>query len=168
MLILLLNCTETTVIINSIFLISSLSTHCNLSYSIFNTTYCYTFCMCFLVNNQIRCGNKKPFQTIIFICFLLCSVSVPRCCSSPKLCLCLPTAPALDVDWQSNNTFASCSTDMCIHVCKLGQDRPVKTFQGHTVGHGSSALPSQGGKWEAIHTPNTLLCSNMRGHIGSL
>uniref|UniRef100_A0AAR2M4H6 LisH domain-containing protein n=1 Tax=Pygocentrus nattereri TaxID=42514 RepID=A0AAR2M4H6_PYGNA len=42
------------------------------------------------------------------------------------------SAPALDVDWQSNNTFASCSTDMCIHVCKLGQDRPVKTFQGHT------------------------------------
>uniref|UniRef100_A0A8C1TXD8 Transducin (beta)-like 1 X-linked receptor 1b n=1 Tax=Cyprinus carpio TaxID=7962 RepID=A0A8C1TXD8_CYPCA len=43
------------------------------------------------------------------------------------------SAPALDVDWQSNNTFASCSTDMCIHVCKLGQDRPVKTFQGHTL-----------------------------------
>ncbi|XP_026131174.1 F-box-like/WD repeat-containing protein TBL1XR1 [Carassius auratus] len=21
---------------------------------------------------------------------------------------------------------------MCIHVCKLGQDRPIKTFQGHT------------------------------------
>uniref|UniRef100_A0A8C5KMD3 F-box-like/WD repeat-containing protein TBL1XR1 n=1 Tax=Jaculus jaculus TaxID=51337 RepID=A0A8C5KMD3_JACJA len=40
-------------------------------------------------------------------------------------------APALDVDWQSN-TFASCSTDTCIHVCKLGQDRPIKTFQGHT------------------------------------
>ncbi|KAA8589774.1 hypothetical protein FQN60_013288, partial [Etheostoma spectabile] len=43
------------------------------------------------------------------------------------------SAPALDVDWQSNNTFASCSTDMCIHVCKLGQDRPIKTFQGHTI-----------------------------------
>ncbi|CAO2606799.1 F-box-like/WD repeat-containing protein TBL1XR1 [Lemmus lemmus] len=42
------------------------------------------------------------------------------------------SAPALDVDWQSNNTFAPCSTDMCIHVCKLGQDRSVKTFQGHT------------------------------------
>ncbi|KAK1346902.1 hypothetical protein QTO34_000762 [Cnephaeus nilssonii] len=40
--------------------------------------------------------------------------------------------PALDVDWQSNNTFASCNSDMCIHVCKLGQDRPIKTFQGHT------------------------------------
>ncbi|XP_023382156.1 F-box-like/WD repeat-containing protein TBL1X [Pteropus vampyrus] len=43
-----------------------------------------------------------------------------------------PTAPALDVDWQNNTTFASCSTDMCIHVCRLGCDRPVKTFQGHT------------------------------------
>lgn len=43
------------------------------------------------------------------------------------------TAPALDVDWQNNSTFASCSTDMCIHVCRLGSDRPLKTFQGHTV-----------------------------------
>uniref|UniRef100_A0A4W4GQL4 Transducin beta like 1 X-linked n=1 Tax=Electrophorus electricus TaxID=8005 RepID=A0A4W4GQL4_ELEEL len=42
------------------------------------------------------------------------------------------SAPALDVDWQSNTTFASCSTDMCIHVCRLGTDRPLKTFQGHT------------------------------------
>ncbi|EHB01952.1 F-box-like/WD repeat-containing protein TBL1XR1 [Heterocephalus glaber] len=42
------------------------------------------------------------------------------------------STPTLDVDWQSNNTFTSCSTDMCIHVCKLGQDRPIKTFQGHT------------------------------------
>ena len=43
------------------------------------------------------------------------------------------TAPALDVDWQSNNTFASCSTDQCIHVCKLASEKPIKTFQGHTV-----------------------------------
>ncbi|XP_050520851.1 F-box-like/WD repeat-containing protein TBL1XR1 [Daktulosphaira vitifoliae] len=42
------------------------------------------------------------------------------------------TAPALDVDWQSNNSFASCSTDQCIHVCRLGFDRPVKSFEGHT------------------------------------
>uniref|UniRef100_A0A8D3ECD4 Transducin beta like 1 X-linked n=1 Tax=Scophthalmus maximus TaxID=52904 RepID=A0A8D3ECD4_SCOMX len=42
------------------------------------------------------------------------------------------SAPALDVDWQNNSTFASCSTDMCIHVCRLGSDRPLKTFQGHT------------------------------------
>ncbi|XP_055071368.1 F-box-like/WD repeat-containing protein TBL1X isoform X2 [Misgurnus anguillicaudatus] len=42
------------------------------------------------------------------------------------------SAPALDVDWQNNTTFASCSTDMCIHVCRLGSERPLKTFQGHT------------------------------------
>ncbi|MEQ2242110.1 Transducin beta-like [Ilyodon furcidens] len=46
-------------------------------------------------------------------------------------CKCF-TAPALDVDWQNNTTFASCSTDMCIHVCRLGSDRPLKTFQGHS------------------------------------
>ena len=39
----------------------------------------------------------------------------------------------MDVDWQSNSSFASCSTDRCIHVCKLGTDKPIKTFQGHTV-----------------------------------
>lgn len=54
-------------------------------------------------------------------------------CDKVFMVFLLPLAPALDVDWQSNNTFASCSTDMCIHVCKLGQDRPIKTFQGHTV-----------------------------------
>jgi len=41
-------------------------------------------------------------------------------------------APALDVDWQTNNSFASCSTDQCIHVCKLHVDKPIKSFQGHT------------------------------------
>lgn len=41
-------------------------------------------------------------------------------------------APALDVDWKNNDTFASCSTDKFIHLCKLGHDQPLKTFQGHT------------------------------------
>ncbi|XP_027197163.2 transducin beta like ebi [Dermatophagoides pteronyssinus] len=41
------------------------------------------------------------------------------------------SAPALDVDWQTNFSFASCSTDQCIHVCKLGSLTPVKTFKGH-------------------------------------
>ncbi|PZC87146.1 F-box-like/WD repeat-containing protein TBL1XR1 [Helicoverpa armigera] len=41
-------------------------------------------------------------------------------------------APALDVDWQTNTSFASCSTDQCIHVCKLNADKPIKSFQGHT------------------------------------
>lgn len=42
------------------------------------------------------------------------------------------TAPALDVDWKNNDTFASCSTDMSINLCKLGSDQPLKTFMGHT------------------------------------
>lgn len=42
------------------------------------------------------------------------------------------SAPALDVDWQSDESFASCSTDKCIHVCRLGHDKPIKSFQGHT------------------------------------
>lgn len=41
-------------------------------------------------------------------------------------------APALDVDWRNNDSFASCSTDMSIHLCKLGHDQPLKTFQGHS------------------------------------
>ncbi|CAF0739396.1 unnamed protein product [Adineta steineri] len=41
------------------------------------------------------------------------------------------TAPALDVDWQSDTTFASCSTDQKIHVCRLNEAKPIKTFHGH-------------------------------------
>ncbi|RZF36602.1 hypothetical protein LSTR_LSTR007305 [Laodelphax striatellus] len=42
------------------------------------------------------------------------------------------SAPALDVDWQTNNSFASCSTDQCIHVCMLNVNSPIKSFEGHT------------------------------------
>ena len=42
------------------------------------------------------------------------------------------SAPALDVDWQTDESFASCSTDKCIHVCRLGSDKPIKSFHGHT------------------------------------
>ncbi|KAK2557563.1 F-box-like/WD repeat-containing protein TBL1XR1 [Acropora cervicornis] len=31
-------------------------------------------------------------------------------------------APTLDVDWQNNNSFASCSTDKIIHICKIGSE----------------------------------------------
>ncbi|CDI98242.1 F box:WD repeat containing protein [Echinococcus multilocularis] len=40
-------------------------------------------------------------------------------------------APTLDVDWKSADTFASCSTDTYIYVCKLKVDTPLKTFKGH-------------------------------------
>ena len=35
-------------------------------------------------------------------------------------------APALDVDWKNDDTFASCSTDKIIHVCQIGRSSPIK------------------------------------------
>ena len=35
-------------------------------------------------------------------------------------------APALDVDWKDDDTFASCSTDKIIHVCRIGHISPIK------------------------------------------
>lgn len=45
----------------------------------------------------------------------------------------LLAAPALDVDWRNNVSFATCSTDSMIFVCKVGDNRPIKTFAGHQV-----------------------------------
>ncbi|CAB4266265.1 unnamed protein product [Prunus armeniaca] len=41
------------------------------------------------------------------------------------------SAPTLDVDWRNNVSFATCSTDTLIHVCKVGENQPIKTFSGH-------------------------------------
>jgi len=41
------------------------------------------------------------------------------------------TAPTLDVDWKDSSTFATCSTDDMIYVCKLGASSPLKKFEGH-------------------------------------
>ena len=38
----------------------------------------------------------------------------------------------MDVAWQTDETFASCSVDKSIHVCRLGMDEPIKSFKGHT------------------------------------
>ncbi|KAF5942929.1 hypothetical protein HYC85_020571 [Camellia sinensis] len=46
----------------------------------------------------------------------------------------LTSAPTLDVDWRNNVSFATCSTDHMIYVCKVGENRPIKTFSGHQVG----------------------------------
>lgn len=40
------------------------------------------------------------------------------------------SAPCLDVDWRSSDSFASCSQDMSIYVCQVGAKEPVKVFQG--------------------------------------
>ena len=41
------------------------------------------------------------------------------------------TAATLDVDWRDDSTFATCSSDKTIHVCRLGLNRPLRTFTGH-------------------------------------
>lgn len=41
-------------------------------------------------------------------------------------------APTLDVDWKDNDTFATCSTDKKIFVCKLGETNPLAEFSGHS------------------------------------
>ncbi|CAB9518336.1 like/WD repeat-containing protein TBL1XR1 [Seminavis robusta] len=41
-------------------------------------------------------------------------------------------APALDVDWRDDTTFASCSTDKTVNICKVGVSAPLKTYSGHT------------------------------------
>lgn len=46
---------------------------------------------------------------------------------------CHHKGPTLDVDWQNNTTFSSCSADTLIHVYKLGTDKPIRTFLGHKV-----------------------------------
>lgn len=41
------------------------------------------------------------------------------------------SGPVLDIDWKNNTTFASSSYDKTILVCKLNEERPLKTFVGH-------------------------------------
>eukprot|EP00742_Colponemidia_sp_Colp-10_P002767 GILJ01002957.1.p1 GENE.GILJ01002957.1~~GILJ01002957.1.p1 ORF type:complete len:498 (+),score=66.24 GILJ01002957.1:214-1707(+) len=41
-------------------------------------------------------------------------------------------APTLDVDWRTDNQFASCSTDKMIYVCELDQPKAVRCWSGHT------------------------------------
>ncbi|KAG9135231.1 hypothetical protein Leryth_013499 [Lithospermum erythrorhizon] len=43
------------------------------------------------------------------------------------------SGPTLDVDWRNNVSFATCSTDYMIYVCKVGEKHPIKRFSGHQV-----------------------------------
>lgn len=43
------------------------------------------------------------------------------------------SGPTLDVDWRTNTSFASSSTDNMIYVCKIGENHPTQTFAGHQV-----------------------------------
>jgi len=39
--------------------------------------------------------------------------------------------PTLDVDWRDEDSFASCSTDRMIYVCKVNSPNYLKAFSGH-------------------------------------
>jgi transducin (beta)-like 1 len=41
-------------------------------------------------------------------------------------------APALDVDWKDDMTFASCSTDQSVLICRVGSNAPLVKLTGHT------------------------------------
>merc|ERR1712157_164317 len=41
-------------------------------------------------------------------------------------------APVLDVDWKDDYTYASCSTDRTVQICKVGLNQPVKAYEGHS------------------------------------
>jgi len=45
----------------------------------------------------------------------------------------LHSAPVLDVDWKDSDTFATCSSDMSIQICKVSNPEAsaFKTFKGH-------------------------------------
>lgn len=40
-------------------------------------------------------------------------------------------APALDVDWKDDLTFASCSTDKSVLICRVGSSTPLHRYTGH-------------------------------------
>lgn len=46
----------------------------------------------------------------------------------------LHSAPVLDVDWKDSDTFATCSSDMAIYICKLSSKDalPSNHLKGHT------------------------------------
>lgn len=41
------------------------------------------------------------------------------------------TAPILDVNWMDNETFATCSIDTTVQVCRVGSKTAIRTFKGH-------------------------------------
>ena len=40
-------------------------------------------------------------------------------------------APALDVDWKDDTTFASCSSDQTVHIYNVDTNAPLKIYKGH-------------------------------------
>ncbi|KAI8832467.1 WD40-repeat-containing domain protein [Chytriomyces cf. hyalinus JEL632] len=40
-------------------------------------------------------------------------------------------SPVLDIDWKDDITFATCSSDKYVYVCRMGMLEPLRVFSGH-------------------------------------
>jgi transducin (beta)-like 1 len=91
----------------------------------------------------------------------------------------LHAAPILDLDWKDSETFATCSSDMAIHVCSVPADgiKPIRTFVGHTD-EVNAVCWSPGGRflascsddstakiWSVENGGATGLVHDLRGHL---
>jgi transducin (beta)-like 1 len=62
-------------------------------------------------------------------------------------------APTLDVDWRNQTSFATCSTDKRIFVCKLGESAPTKCFVGHQDEVNAVKWDPAGGSFKGSQRP---------------
>lgn len=51
--------------------------------------------------------------------------------------------PVVDTDWLNTTTFASCSTDKRICICRVGSEEPVEILNGHSVSVIHRKLPNE-------------------------
>ena len=62
-------------------------------------------------------------------------------CRGATLLTRCPSLP--QVDWRDETSFASCSTDKMVYVCKVGQDSYLKCFEGHQDEARAPRLPTR-------------------------
>ena len=68
-----------------------------------------------------------------------------------------PAAHVLDADWRSDAVFATCSADKTIQVCRVGDEVPVMSFEGHAKEINSIKWDPQGIMQHSIqHMPALL------------
>ncbi|TQE07256.1 hypothetical protein C1H46_007166 [Malus baccata] len=74
--------------------------------------------------------SKQQFEFHSGVCYFHGTECNSGCVGILMIIFC-HLGPTLDVDWRNNVSFAMSSTDNMIYVCKIGENRPIKTFAGH-------------------------------------
>jgi len=78
------------------------------------------------------------------------------------------TGPVTDVNWQNENTFASCSTDKLIFVCKVEMDQPEHTLQSHVADVNCIEWDSTGTVLASCSDDKLIKLWNMKGSFHDL